>query len=102
MDPISRISLAEVRRHPFFCTELPGYLVDEFEDWKLGVENGVEATELDWEVVREVAALKEHMGHSVEEVREAVEFGPDLLTSWECPERERLRGLAVSYNIFGR
>jgi 5'-AMP-activated protein kinase catalytic alpha subunit len=90
VDPLQRISLADIKKHPFYQRELPLYL-------------GLSADELiaqsrliDDQALQKVVA----MGYSKELVLQALGCGPELIISERYPNQEKLRPAAVAYNLF--
>eukprot|EP01083_Nonionella_stella_P042487 114722_1 len=97
VDPIQRISIAEIRNHPWFQVEIPMYLaVSSYEAIQL-------AFEIDQITVDAVVA----MDFSRDRILEALSMGPDLLTKrgrleeggLSAVDYRELRQMAVAYNL---
>lgn len=91
VDPIARITIDEIKRHPFFTKNLPIYLSME-------EELDAEIPPADEEIVEVLLKMKEY-DCTREDILKALEGGPELLTNWDFPDRPKLRPLAVTYHI---
>uniref|UniRef100_A0A6A7GAJ8 non-specific serine/threonine protein kinase n=1 Tax=Hirondellea gigas TaxID=1518452 RepID=A0A6A7GAJ8_9CRUS len=97
VDPIQRISIAEIRNHPWFQTNLPQYLA-------VSARETIEKTHTIDE--KTINKLSDKMGFPRDKVLEALALGPDLLTRRPLDSNERtsaerrdLRRMAVAYHL---
>lgn len=89
VDPLKRITIKEIRQHPWFQDQLPAYLA-------LSAEQVLER-----EQVLDDSALNSvvQMGFPRELVLRALSIGAPLLTSRKYAQEEVLRQAALSYNL---
>mmetsp|Transcript_9707 Transcript_9707/g.18514 ORF Transcript_9707/g.18514 Transcript_9707/m.18514 type:complete len:514 (+) Transcript_9707:61-1602(+) len=89
VEPVKRITIAEIRAHPWFQENLPPYLA-------LSTEQQIVRTQLiDESILKKVL----QMGFSREKVLQALSMGSELLTSRKMAARVNLRQMAVLYNL---
>lgn len=90
VDPIKRITVAEIRKHSWFLDNLPSYLA-------LSAEEQIEKTQtIDDEVLNAVA----QMGFNKDKVKAALTMGPELLTNKSMAHHVESRQMAVVYHLF--
>lgn len=101
-DPVRRIGISEIRRHPFFREKLPLYLsiesppiVDEDE------------SEYDEEVAQNVLENGKRLGWTKKDIEKAIGLGKDLLLKpssefihFDEDEWLKLRTISISYHIY--
>lgn len=89
VEPIKRITIAEIRAHPWFQLDLPAYLA-------LSTEQQIVRTQIiDESILKKVV----QMGFSREKVLQALSMGSELLTSRKMASHVGLRQMAVLYNL---
>lgn len=89
VDPVKRISIQSIKNHPFFKKNLPLYLHLSMDDTIL--RNAM----IDDEIMTQLAQF----GFDRNEALEGIALCPELLIKWNYPDRERLRQVAVFYNL---
>jgi len=87
VSPIERITIPEIRKHPFFLSELPFYL--SIPASVLIIENSISD---------DVVALVTKHGYSRDKIISALSAGPSLVTSSSSDPELRL--IAVTYNLY--
>eukprot|EP01006_Ploeotia_vitrea_P055583 TRINITY_DN68013_c7_g1_i1.p1 TRINITY_DN68013_c7_g1~~TRINITY_DN68013_c7_g1_i1.p1 ORF type:complete len:678 (+),score=340.85 TRINITY_DN68013_c7_g1_i1:41-2074(+) len=89
VDPMKRITIAQIRQHRWFLADLPQYL-------SLSAEQRIEETQvIDDDVLKRVV----QMGFDGAQVLEALAMGPKLLTSRRMAKYTEYRQMAVAYNL---
>jgi 5'-AMP-activated protein kinase, catalytic alpha subunit len=89
VDPMKRISIADVRRHPWFTMKLPMYL-------SISAEQQMKRTHT---IDTSILDRMEQMGLDRKQTVIAINQGTELLTSMKMAHLNDLRQLAVTYNL---
>jgi len=89
VDPLKRITVSEIRKHPWFRTNLPWYL-------SLSAHQHIERHQaLDEQTLQKVVA----MGYNREWVLQALSVGHQLLTSRKYAHETEARAMALCYHL---
>mmetsp|Transcript_31046 Transcript_31046/g.54510 ORF Transcript_31046/g.54510 Transcript_31046/m.54510 type:complete len:615 (+) Transcript_31046:478-2322(+) len=90
VDPMRRITIAEIRNHSWFKTNLPRYLAIAEDQRK-----ALSRSRIDETVLKAVV----EKGYPASVVEKALAVGPKLLTAPATGQRRALRAASVMYNI---
>jgi len=88
VDPLKRIKIEDIRRHPWFLDSLPQYLC-------VSVTSIMEQSQID----ESVLSSCEKLGFSRHRILNALSIGEELLTSREMAQYTEDRDMAVTYNL---
>ena len=89
VDPLQRISVADIMQHPWYQQSLPAYLA-------LSAEQQIERTQaIDEQVLEKVVS----MGYNRDKILRALAMGHELLTSRKMQQHQDAKKVAVIYNL---
>ncbi|CEP02939.1 hypothetical protein PBRA_002906 [Plasmodiophora brassicae] len=89
VDPVKRITIDGIRKHPWFMANLPRYL-------KVSPMQEIARSK---QIDEDALAAVIEMGWPRESILQALAMGPDLLTNSHVPHNEELRPMSVAYHL---